>query len=176
MLQTAFSIYPPHQFSNLTRSINVRGKHPAFPRHLITNLVSHCIHPPLLGSTLAEIPLTSLALSIRGTLNSVSNPSSIIRDAAHMERSLHANELWIPWENVDTRCCYITSWANLGLTAPSFGEGTQTVAALVLPLSLGPFALLLIDDEEGGWRVYGRLPRRAWEAMEEDLENMLKKM
>lgn len=113
--------------------------------------------------------LPSLALGVRGTLNSFTTPSSIALDAAFQERSLRANDLWILWENVHARCCYFTSWANLGLTAPSFGPRTKTVAAI--PLFLG-MAVIIIDDEEGGWRVYGRLPKRSWEVLEEDLEKL----
>lgn len=168
--QTAFSVYPHNDISNLSRSINIRGKHPAFSQNLITNLVTHCVHPALPGSTLLNTSLTSLALGLRKTLESFTAPSSIALDAAFQERSLRANEIWIPWENVHARCCYFTSWANLGLIALSFGPGTKTAAAI--PLFLG-MAVMVIDDEEGGWRAYGRFPKRSWEMLEKDLERLM---
>lgn len=65
------------------------------------------------------------------------------------------------------RCRFITSWAGLGLTAPSFSPGTSTIATV--PSVLGPIVLIVMDDVEGGWTVRGSLPRRAWDAMEREL-------
>ena len=47
-----------------------------------------------------------------------------------------------------------------------FGEGTKTVAAM--PLDLG-MAVMLMDDEVGGWTAYARLPERAWEVVRKEM-------
>ena len=65
-----------------------------------------------------------------------------------------------------THCCYVTCWANLGLSTPKLGPDLNS--NVLSPLDVGAAALILIDDGERGWRVHGTLPAKSWAAMKSD--------
>lgn len=126
--------------------------------------------PPMTIAEVQRISHAALARAARQELTSFSTPENAARLAYHVERWVRANQTWVPWESGTARPCFITSWANLAFTAPSFGPGTRTVAAL--PLKPGTIVLTVIDDPDRGWHVYGRMPKPAWDAVEKGLAEL----
>lgn len=58
------------------------------------------------------------------------------------------------------------------MSEPNYGNGRECVVAALYTESITDFCALLKDSDEkgGGWRVHGRMTRRAWDNMEKALK------
>ena len=165
--QTVYSTYPPGTTSNLARAVNLRGRHPDIPSSSMANLVGLASCSSITSSELRGMPVAELASRSRESVTKFSDANHVAQFAGYLAYHEGVGDLVIPGDTAMSRCCLVTSYVNIGLTAPNFGPGTKTVAAL--PLTMEPICTRIIDDTQGGWRIFSRLPQQAWEALEQQL-------
>lgn len=164
LLQHAFEIFPSCSTSVLTTVFTLCGRIPSIPQ-TFSNAATCYVNPALRTRHLRETSLPSLALQIRRQFcqDILGNPEKTLKYVAHRAQFEQTGELYIPCgRSSRDRCCFISSFANLGVSAPDFGNGREcVVAALYYTENITGFCSLLNDlDEQGsGWRMHGRMTR-----------------
>ena len=152
-------------------SINFRGRHPNLPRTAITNTAMSYVIPPLTTHELRTMSLAEVAHRIRKSTEPFSDSSHVAKVVAWEFNNVKRNNgkvYWYPLGSLQSRLYGAISWAKLGLSSLSFGDGVQTVATLTYVADRR--CSCVIDSEGGDWRVDIKLPKTAWKALRLQME------
>lgn len=142
------------------------------PEEATGNVLGLAVMPPMYSETLATISLAKLALESRHAVQKSVEPDQVIAFMKFLGYRARTGKLAIPGTTPYGRRCVLSSYVNLGLTTPNFGSGLEVRAAL--QLTSDPVVHRVIDDKHGGWRMHGRLPHLAWDAIEAALEEEMR--
>lgn len=152
-------------------AINFRGRHPQLPRTIITNSAMSYVTPPLTTRELRETSLARIALRLRQSTLPFSDSDYVAKVVAYEFNNMKTNNgktYWYPLGSLKSRPYGATSWAKVGLSSPNFGPGIKTIANVTY--CAGRRCSTLIDSEGGYWRADLKLPKRAWECLQLQME------
>ncbi|KAK5657459.1 hypothetical protein OQA88_3031 [Cercophora sp. LCS_1] len=173
--KTAWGVYAPGTETTLTRAVNLRGRHELIPADATGNVLGLAAMPPRYSETLlAEASLASLAVESKRAVKKAMEPEHVLAFMKFLGHRARTGQLAVPGTTPFSRRCLLSSYVNLGLTTPDFGPGLEVRAAL--QLTSDPIVTRVIDDEDGGWRIHGRLPHVAWDAIEKALHREMGKL
>ncbi|KAK0646906.1 hypothetical protein B0T16DRAFT_458786 [Cercophora newfieldiana] len=166
--KTAWAVFAPGTETTLTRAVNLRGRHDHIPADATGNVLGLAAMPPRYSQTLPTASLAELALASRGAVRKSIEPDHVMAFMRFLGYRARTGQLAVPGTTPFSRRCLLSSYVNLGLTTPNFGPGLEVRA--VLQLTSDPMVTRVIDDRDGGWRLHGRLPNVAWDAIERALQ------
>ncbi|KAK4446698.1 hypothetical protein QBC34DRAFT_496737 [Podospora aff. communis PSN243] len=167
--KTAWATFAPGTETTLTRAVNLRGRHDRIALDATGNVLGLAAMPPQHSESLPAASLAELALASRKAVLRSIEPDHVLSFMRFLAHRARTGQLAVPGTTPFSRRCLLSSYVNLGLTAPNFGPGVEVRAAL--QLTSDPIVTRVIDDRDGGWRIHSRLPHIAWDAIEKALED-----
>jgi hypothetical protein len=124
--------------------------------------------PSVQSGALQKAFLEDLALTTRRSVEKFKDPDFIFKFLGFRMNCGNAGRIAIPKVKLGNQRCLITSFVNLGLSNPNFGEGVSVERPV--QLTMEPVVIRVIDDARGGWSIHGNLPHAAWDALERNME------
>ncbi|KAF5692945.1 hypothetical protein FDENT_2383 [Fusarium denticulatum] len=161
-------IYQPRTATTLSRAVNLRGKHHLISPGVSGNVLGLAVMPSVQSGALQKASLEYLALSTRRSVEKFKDPDYVSKFLGFRMSCGNANRIAIPKVKLTNQRCLITSFVNLGLSNPNFGEGVSVERPV--QLTMEPVVIRVIDDARGGWSIHGNLPQAAWDALERNME------
>ncbi|KAF5532818.1 hypothetical protein FMEXI_12229 [Fusarium mexicanum] len=161
-------IYSPRTSTTLSRAVNLRGKHGLISPSVSGNMLGLAVMPSVQSGTLQHASLEDLALRTRRSVEKLKDPEYVSEFLGFRMNCGNANRIAIPEAKLSNQRCLITSFVNLGLSNPNFGEGVSVERPV--QLTMEPIVIRVIDDARGGWSIHGNLPHAAWDALERNME------
>ncbi|KAK0613927.1 hypothetical protein B0T14DRAFT_290494 [Immersiella caudata] len=172
--KTAWAAYAPGTETTLTRAVNLRGRHELIAADATGNVLGLAAMAPRYSEELSAASLASLALESRAAVKKSIEPDRVVALMRFLGYRARTGQLAVPGTTGFSRRCLLSSYVNLGLTTPDFGPGLEVRAAL--QLTSDPIVTRVIDDRDGGWRIHGRLPHVAWDAIEKALQGEMERL
>ncbi|KAF5644078.1 chloramphenicol acetyltransferase-like domain protein [Fusarium sp. NRRL 52700] len=166
--KTTCGIYPPTTPTTLTRAVNLRGKHALISPGISGNALGLAVMPSVQSGVLQHAPLEDLALATRRSVDKFKDPDYVSGFMGFRMNCGKSSRFAIPEAKLNNQRCLITSFVNLGLSNPNFGEGVAVQRPV--QLTMEPVVIRVIDDAGGGWSFHGHLPHAAWDALERSME------
>ncbi|KAF5606662.1 uncharacterized protein FSUBG_5848 [Fusarium subglutinans] len=161
-------IYQPKTSTTLSRAVNLRGKHALISPTVSGNVLGLAVMPSVQSGALQNASLVDLALTTRRSVEKFKSPDYVSEFLDFRMNCGNANRIAIPQAKLSNQRCLITSFVNLGLSNPNFGEGVSVERPV--QLTMEPIVIRVIDDPRGGWSIHGNLPHAAWDALETNME------
>ncbi|KAF5714475.1 hypothetical protein FMUND_7390 [Fusarium mundagurra] len=161
-------IYQPRTATTLSRAVNLRGKHALISPNVSGNVLGLAVMPSVQSGALQHASLEDLALATRRSVEKFKNPDYVSKFMGFRMNCGNAGRIAIPEVKLNNQRCLITSFVNLGLSNPNFGEGISVERPV--QLTMEPVVIRVIDDARGGWSIHGNLPHAAWDALERNME------
>ncbi|KAF5984452.1 hypothetical protein FBULB1_3351 [Fusarium bulbicola] len=118
-------IYQPRTAKTLSRAVNLRGKHDLIPPSVSGNVLGLAVMPSIQSGALQNSSLEDLALATRRSVEKFKNPDYVSEFLGFRMNCGNANRIAIPKVKLSNQRCLITSFVNLGLSNPNFGEGVS---------------------------------------------------
>ncbi|CZR60865.1 uncharacterized protein PAC_10761 [Phialocephala subalpina] len=166
-----WSYHPEKDLNTMFTAINFRGRHPQLPRTAITNTAMSYVTPPLTTAELRATSFAKIALRLRQSTLPFSEPEHVAKVVAYEFNNMKTNNgktYYYPLGSLKSRQYGSTPWAKLGLSSPKFGAGVTTISNVTYCADRR--CSTLIDSESGDWRVDLKLPQRAWECLQIQME------
>ncbi|KAF5664606.1 hypothetical protein FCIRC_10760 [Fusarium circinatum] len=160
-------IYRPRTATTLSRAVNLRGKHALISPGVSGNVLGLAVMPSVQSGALQHASLPDLALATRQSVEKFKSPDYVSEFLGFRMNCGNANRIAIPQAKLSNQRCLITSFVNLGLSNPNFGEGVSVERPV--QLTMEPIVIRVIDDPRGGWSIHGNLPHAAWDALERNM-------
>ncbi|KLO83529.1 uncharacterized protein LW93_311 [Fusarium fujikuroi] len=167
-------IYPPRTATTLSRAVNLRGKHALISPSVSGNALGLAVMPSVESGALQHASLEDLALETRRSVEMFKNPEYVSKFMGFRMNCGNTNRFAVPEVNLSNQRCLITSFVNLGLSNPNFGEGVSVERPV--QLTMEPVVIRVIDDSRGGWSFHGNLPRAAWDALEKNMAREMEEL
>lgn len=161
-------IYPPRTATTLSRAVNLRGKHALISPSVSGNALGLAVMPSVQSGALQHTSLKDLALTTRRSVEKFKDPDYVSKFMGFRMNCGNANRFAVPEVKLSNQRCLITSFVNLGLSNPNFGEGVSVERPV--QLTMEPVVIRVIDDDRGGWSFHGNLPHAAWDGLERNME------
>ncbi|CCT73951.1 uncharacterized protein FFUJ_09214 [Fusarium fujikuroi IMI 58289] len=165
-------IYPPRTATTLSRAVNLRGKHALISPSVSGNALGLAVMPSVQSGALQQTSLKNLALATRRSVEKFKDPDYVSKFMGFRMNCGNTNRFAVPEVKLSNQRCLITSFVNLGLSNPNFGEGVSVERPV--QLTMEPVVIRVIDDSRGGWSFHGNLPRAAWDALERNMKREMK--
>ncbi|KAF4946502.1 hypothetical protein FGADI_11140 [Fusarium gaditjirri] len=165
--RAACGIYRPRTATTLSRAVNLRGKHHLISPGVSGNALGLAVMPSVQSGALQNASLQDLALATRRSVKRFKDPDYVSRFLGFRMNCGNAGRIAIPEVKLSNQRCLITSFVNLGLSNPDFGEGVSVERPV--QLTMEPVVIRVIDDPRGGWSIHGNLPHAAWDALERNM-------
>ncbi|KAF5627230.1 chloramphenicol acetyltransferase-like domain protein [Fusarium tjaetaba] len=167
-------IYQPGTSTTLSRAVNLRGKHHLISPRVSGNVLGLAVMPSVQSGALQKARLEDLALTTRSSVEKFKDPDYVSTFMGFRMNCGNAGRIAIPKVKLGNQRCLITSFVNLGLSNPNFGEGV--LVERPVQLTMEPIVIRVIDDARGGWSIHGNLPHAAWDALERNMEREMEGM
>ncbi|KAF5563477.1 hypothetical protein FNAPI_2686 [Fusarium napiforme] len=166
--KTTCGIYQPGTATTLSRAVNLRGKHYLISPGVSGNVLGLAVMPSVQSGALQKASLEDLALTTRRSVEKFKDPDYVSIFMGFRMNCGNAGRIAIPKVKLGNQRCLITSFVNLGLSNPKFGEGVSVERPV--QLTMEPVVIRVIDDARGGWSIHGNLPHAAWDALEKTMK------
>ncbi|KAF4503304.1 hypothetical protein FAGAP_458 [Fusarium agapanthi] len=150
-------IYQSRTATTLSRAVNLRGKHDLISPSVSGNVLGLAVMPSVHSGALQHVSLEDLALATRRSVEKFKDPDYVSEFLGFRMSCGNANRFAIPEVKLSNQRCLITSFVNLGLSNPNFGEAVSVERPV--QLTMEPVVIRVIDDARGGW-IYTRLHLR----------------
>lgn len=111
---------------------------------------------------MADHSIAQIALMSRKAVIEFSDINHIVKWRDFFAQQ--SSQITVPGTSVLGRRCLVTSHVNIGVSQPNFGKGIELQTAV--QLTVDSSVVRVIDDVRGGWRISGKLPKFAWDAVE----------
>ncbi|KAF4438162.1 Chloramphenicol acetyltransferase-like domain [Fusarium acutatum] len=160
-------IYQPRTATTLSRAVNLRGKHDLISPSVSGNVLGLAVMPSVKSGAFKHASLEDLALATRRSVDKFKDPDYVSKFLGFRMNCGNANRIAIPEMKLSNQRCLITSFVNLGLSNPNFGE--EVSVERPVQLTMEPVVIRVIDDARGGWSFHGNLPHAAWDALERNM-------
>ncbi|KAF5652484.1 hypothetical protein F25303_3251 [Fusarium sp. NRRL 25303] len=161
-------IYPPRTATTLSRAVNLRGKHALISPSVSGNALGLAVMPSVQSGALQQTSLKNLALATRRSVEKFKDPDYVSKFMGFRMKCGNTNRSAVPEAKLSNQRCLITSFVNLGLSNPTFGERVSVERPV--QLTMEPVVIRVIDDDRGGWSFHGNLPHAAWDGLERSME------
>ncbi|KAG4279736.1 hypothetical protein FPRO06_11070 [Fusarium proliferatum] len=161
-------IYPPRTATTLSRAVNLRGKHALISPSVSGNALGLAVMPSVQSGALQQTSLKNLALATRRSVEKFKDPDYVSKFMGFRMKCGNTNRFAVPEVKLSNQRCLITSFVNLRLSNPNFGEGVSVERPV--QLTMEPVVIRVIDDDRGGWSFHGNLPHAAWDALERNMK------
>lgn len=167
-------IYQPRTATTLSRAVNLRGKHHLISPSVSGNVLGLAFMPSVPSGALQNASLEDLALTTRRSVEKFKDPDYVSKFLGFRMDCGNAGRIAVPQVKFSNQRCLVTSFVNLGLSNPKFGEGVSVERPV--QLTMEPIVIRVIDDARGGWSIHGNLPHAAWDALERNMERIMKEL
>ncbi|KAG4273080.1 hypothetical protein FPRO04_09917 [Fusarium proliferatum] len=168
VMRATCEIYPPRTATTLSRAVNLRGKHALISPSVSGNALGLAVMPSVQSGALQKTSLKNLALATRRSVEKFKDPDYVSKFMGFRMKCGNTNRFAVPEVKLSNQRCLITSFVNLRLSNPNFGEGVSVERPV--QLTMEPVVIRVIDDDRGGWSFHGNLPHAAWDALERNMK------